>query len=90
MSDAGHHPPHLTEASSVELAHADDGFTLTFAFPTESGRAATVRMLSRRPNHPDEAVWMAEEELKDIFGRIPARDDGDGAPIVATWRTGSS
>jgi hypothetical protein len=86
--------PHYREARSVELAKSPDGYELTFVFgPAESagGDTDTLRRemeLSETLTDDSEAVWVAEQELQDIFGRIPSRDDRQPAPLVAIWSVG--
>lgn len=84
-------PPHYNLARTIELTKLADGtYELVFIFDAvEGGEVAMNRKMamSTTLSSDAEAIWEAEQELRDIFGRFPSRKDGQ-APIVATWTAG--
>jgi len=85
-------PPHYNLARTIELTKLPDGsYELVFTFDAvEGGKAGTNRKMamSTTVSSDAEAVWEAEQELRDIFGQFPSRRDGQAPPIVATWTAG--
>lgn len=79
--------PSYNEARSVELTKlSGGGYDLTFVFPSE-GMSRKMPM-STTLTSDAEAIWEAEQELRDIFGQFPAREDGQTPPVVAVWTPG--
>ena len=85
-------PPHYNLARTIELTKLPDGsYELVFTFDAvEGGKAGTNRKMamSTTVSSDAEAIWEAEQELRDIFGQFPSRRDGQAPPIVATWTAG--
>lgn len=86
--------PPYDEASSVELSKSPGRYGLTFVFGPAEGAEGGEVVRRRKMELPStetndtEAVWVSEQELQDIFGRVPTRDDRQPAPLVAVWHFG--
>ena len=87
--------PPYNEARLVELTKLPDGgYDLTFIFGSPGGGDGPVDGPSRKMpmsatlTSDAEAIWEAEQELRDIFGQFPSRDDRQTPPTVATWTPG--
>lgn len=86
--------PHYSEARSVQLTKGAGRYELTFAFEPVDGAGGRSDVRHRTMELPEtltsdtEAIWVAEQELQDIFGRLPSRDDRQPAPLVAVWSFG--
>lgn len=78
--------PTYNEARSVELAKLPGGgYELTFI---SAGGVSRKMPMSTTLTNDGEAIWEAEQELRDIFGQFPAREDRQTPPVVAVWTTG--
>jgi hypothetical protein len=80
----------LAKASVVELVNGEGGYVLVYRFDRAASSDGTPdpEPLPGEPKDDAEAIWIAEEEIKDIFGRIPPRENPAAPPPVARWVVG--